>query len=46
MKVSQCDFVENPDLYVEVLSTRLKAFICLSHKPVDGILLGRPEKLA
>jgi hypothetical protein len=30
MKVSQCDFMENPDLYLEGISTRVKAFIhCL-----------------
>jgi hypothetical protein len=43
MKVSQCDFVENPDLYLEVISTGVKAFILLSHKPIDGILIERPR---
>jgi hypothetical protein len=43
MKVSQCDFVENTDLYLEVISTIVKAFIPLPHKPVDGDLVGRPR---
>jgi hypothetical protein len=43
MKVSQCDSVENADLYAEVISTRVKAFIPLSHKPVDGVLADRRQ---
>jgi hypothetical protein len=39
MEVSQCDFVKNPDLYLEAISTKVKALIPLSHKPVDGVLV-------
>lgn len=42
MMVSHCDFVKNPDLYLKVISVRFKAFIQLSHKSVDGVLIERP----
>jgi hypothetical protein len=42
VKVYQYDFVENRDLYLEVVSTRVKAFIPLPHMPVGGILVERP----
>jgi hypothetical protein len=41
MKASQCDFVENLELYV--ISIRVKAFIPLSHKPLDGVMIERPQ---
>jgi hypothetical protein len=41
MKVSQYDFVGNPDLYLEVISTRVKEFILLFHKPIAGMLVER-----
>jgi hypothetical protein len=41
MKVNQYDFVGNSDLYLEIISTRVKEFILLFYKPVAGMIVER-----
>jgi hypothetical protein len=37
--------VQNPDVHLQVISTTVKVFISLSHKPADDVFTERPPQL-